>query len=355
MKKFIYLSITAVAALMALSCNKNDSIPQTPTGIPVYIDLDEIVIGDEDNADAVSKVMFNSTEVSNNKTRYNYEWEAGDKFKIFSFKYDEDKLLDWGFFTAKSGGKWGRFYGFIPYGFNPDEYTCTMAIHCPNMSDYTLNKTTTAGKYEIKFNIPAEQDGTGIKYAILAPNSNPQYSSFKVTRNVDSVDPDDVSKWTYAFDGQRLFKSYLAVSRLVVPENANVKTIRVTVSHAKSTNYALASNGANLDCSFNCLPSSFGGISGGTSKTITINKDNETLTEVYFTSRQTNGSNSNGYASLTFEFINGDGQIATKKVILATGVKEDGTAASYVNLSTYNVMHDFGTVTFAEGDFKTVE
>ena len=358
MKKFIYLPIMAAAALMAYSCVKSEMPEQNHPGTLVYIDLDEVVIGGEDEPE--SKVIFNSTETVTeqgkpDKIKYNFAWEAGDAFKIFSFNYDADKLLDWGQFVTKSGGKWGRFYGYIPYGFNPDDYTATIAVHCQNLSDFTLNKTTTAGKYELKFNLPSEQDGSGVRYCVLAPNSNPKYAHFKVTRTVDEANPEDVSKWTYAFSGSRMFKSCTALSKLVVPAEADIKTIRVTVSHAIRDNFTLASSGIKADMSFNCLPSSFGAISGGGSKTITINDGGETLTEVYFASRQTNGDNTNGYATLTFEFVDGEGKVATKKAILATNPDpETGKATSYSNLSTYNVVHDFGTVTFAEGDFKEV-
>lgn len=354
MKKFIYLPIMAAAALMAYSCVKSEMPEQNHPGTLVYIDLDEVVIGGEDEPE--SKVIFNSTETVSGKTKYNFAWEAGDKFKIFSFNYDEDKLLDWGQFVTKSGGKWGRFYGYIPYGFNPDDYTATIAVHCQNLSDFTLNKTTTAGKYELKFNLPSEQDGSGVRYCVLAPNSNMAYSHFQVTRTVDTANPEDVSKWTYTFGGVKLFKACTALSKIVVPAEADIKTIRVTVSHAIKDNFTLASSGTKADMSFNCLPNqSFAGISGGGSKTITINDGGKTLTEVYFASRQTIGSDTNGYATLTFEFVDGDGKVATKKAILATNPNQQtGTATAYSNLSTNNSVHDFGAITFAEGDFKEV-
>ena len=311
MKKYFYISLTVVAALSVSSCSKSE-IPDGMTfGVPACIDLESVTIGDVGEAE--SKVVFNGI----NSNKYTYKWEPNDAIKIFSFDWEADKLLEWGRFVTENGGTWGRFYGYIPKGFNPDDYTTSVAICYPRSSNFTLKRTSTSGKYELKFNIPSEQDGSGIPYCIFAPQGNMNATHFTVTRTVDSSDPDDQSKWTYSFSGKQ-FRCCNALSRVVVPESANVKTIKVTVKHSLRDIYALCSTGDDEDISMNCSPNqNWGSLSGGTSKTITIHNGGQTLGEVFFASRQTNAGATNGYASLIFEFINDEGKVATKTVILA--------------------------------------
>ena len=337
MKKFIYLSIIVASTLAAISCNKTDMSDSLAAGTPVYIDLENVVFDEPDT-------KISSAGVDGNG-KYNFNWEIGDAFKIFSFKWDENKVLDWGYFTSRTNAKYGRFYGTIPAGFDPANYTTSIAVYCPSTPNFTLSRTTTTNRYNINFNIPSEQDGTGIKYCLLAPMGNLSGNHFNIT----------LDNGTYAFKGTQ-FRCYTALNRLVVPTEANIKTIKVTVSHAINDTWNLASDGTKADLTFNCLPDgNFGGIGGGGSKTITIKNEDKTLNEVFFASRQTKSDKTNGYATLTFEFINGDGKIATKKVVLAENYDpETGLAQTYHNLKTYWTVTDFGTIAFKPEDFKAV-
>ena len=67
------------------------------------------------------------------------------------------------------------------------------------------------------------------------------------------------------------------------------------------------------------------------------------------------GNANNGYAILTFEFINGDGKVCTKVMNLATGINADGTAAAYKNLSQYQTANTFGTVDLSSATFVDPE
>ena len=338
MKKFIYLSIIVATTLTTISCNKIDVSDSHASGTPVYIDVEDVIFDEPE-----TKISF----VGVVSSKYNFNWEIGDAFKLFSFKWDEDKVLDWGYFTSRTNAKYGRFYGTIPAGFNPADYTTSIAVYCPSTPNFTLSRTSTTGRYNINFNIPSEQDGTGIKYCLLAPQANLGANSyFNIIRNEDG---------TYAFKGTQ-FRCFTALNRLVVPTDANIKTIKVTVSHALVDTWCLASAGTAKDMTFNCLPDgNFGGLGGGGSKTITINNGDQTLNEVFFASRQTKSDKNNGYATLTFEFINGDGNVATKKVVLAKNYNTDtGLAETYFNLKNYWTVNDFGEIAFNGGDFKAV-
>jgi hypothetical protein len=320
MKKISVLLFGAVAVLAVISCEKKDiETPVSGTPIEISVGFDEI-----DGAQPGSKMSNNDSDVS-------FKWDPGDALQIFSYNWDNDILTDWGMFTTENGGVWGKFRGVIPAGYTAATHGDKFTVVFQQGKSFSLTRSTTSGRYDLKFNIPANQDGTGVKYCLFG----------SATTTWPTFDGDK------SFSGMML-RCYTGLSVINV-SGPDIRTIKITLDHAKNHGYCLASSGDKLDINYNC---SNNGLSGGGSKTITINNNDEVLSgNIYFASRQTNGNANNGYPILTFEFINSEGKTATRVLKLAKGANEDGTASTYAGISTYNKMNRFPAVSLTAADF----
>ncbi len=321
MKKMIIVLLGAAAALAVVSCEKKN-IEAPAAGTPIEFELG-----------APDIEGLEGTKMTNKDSELNFKWEPGDALQIFSYDWANSILTNWGLFTTEKGGAWARFSGLIPAGYTAATHGGKFTVVFQQGKSFSLDRTGTTDRYDLKFNIPAEQDGTGIKYCLFGT----------ATTTWPSFDPD-----TKSFTGMML-RCYTSLSVINVT-GPDIRTIKITVDHAKNHNFALASTGDKLDLTYNC---SNNGLSGGTGKTITINDNDKVLSgNIFFASRQTNGNATNGYTILTFEFINGAGKTATKVLNLATGINSDGTAAAYKNLSTYNRLNRLPAVSLAASDFE---
>lgn len=317
MKKYLIPLYVAVAVFAAFSCSKNNPEDNTLSGNQMIIE----VAGPEfDGGGKDTKMSFNGSNLK-------HKFDAGDYFRLYSYTADGSVLTDWGRFTTDAGGAYARFHGEMP-----DSYTTAAHgdkfrafYHTGQMEELTW----TGSRYECKINIPDEQDGSGLKYCIFCNSNEPTF---------------DVAERKLTLQ----FRCYngLCYFNLV---GGDVRTIRVTVTHALKDNYNLVSSGSKKDI----VLTADRGMSGGGSKTVTINNGGDVLSgDIFFATRQTNGSATNGYAYLTFEFINGSGKVCTKYKVLAEGYDKDtGTATTYKNISQYFTLMNFGTIDLTSATF----
>ena len=334
----MFLLSIAAAALTAWSCTKENNVRPVSKGTPITVEVGFPEFnGDENDPD--SKMSSNGIGTDG---KYKFKFDAGDSFHVFSFTgyTDQTAFTDWGVFTTEAGGAWARFSGYVPDDYSATTHggTFTVLYHEINKDNIEL---TWNNRYEYRFNIPDHQDGTGLKYALFgSPASGGSAPSFTPASEMASGKP-------------RLglqFRCYTSLCLLNLT-GGDVRTIKITVAHKKNNNYNLVSNGAAKDIVYNC---SGNALSGGGSKTLTINNNDQVLSgDIFFVTRQTNGSATNGYAYLTFEFINSEGKTCTKVVNLATGVDAAaGTATTYKNLSQYNMISNFGSVDLTSATFE---
>ena len=330
MKKMTILLIASAAILAALSCNKENPREKNAGGIPFTF---EVAAPEFEVADPASKVSFNGSNLK-------HKFDAGDQIGIISYTWATPKenavVSNWGMFTTDNGGAYARFHGNVPADYTEATHGSTIRLfHRPGMSSMALDWNSTSGRFDFKYNIPANQDGTGLKYCMFA-NSN------TVTLNMS--DPEKPK-----FSAGPQFRCFNGLCLLNVT-GGDVRTIRVTVNHAKNANYFVVSKGEAKDIVYNCANN---GTSGGAGKVITINNNDEVLSgDIFFAIRQTNGNATQGYASMTFEFINGEGKTCTKRMVLAKNPHEDGTADSYVNVSSYFTLSKLGSIDLTSATFE---
>ena len=320
MKKTIIMFSIAATAFVAYSCSK-DAPETSDAGVPITI---EVTSPEFDEPD--TKISFNGSNLK-------YKFDAGEYFHLFSYKADGSITTDWGRFTTDAGGAWARFHGQMPSGYSSathgDQFRAF--FHPTEYLDMAWNSS----RYELKYNIPATQDGTGLKYCFFCNSNDP---TFDPTVLGDNGNP----KLTLQF------RCYNCLCHLNLV-GGDVRTIKVTVNHMIKDNFMLVSSGDKKDIVFNVGSRA---LSGGGNKTVTISRGGEVLSgDIFFVTRQTNGTATNGYARLTFEFINGNGEVCTKHVNLATGLNPDGTATAYKNLSNYHRITNFGTVDLSSATF----
>lgn len=319
MKKSIIPLLAAVAAIAAIACSKNNPEDTVLEGNQMIIE----VAGPEfDNAYKTPE-----TKMSFNGSNLKHKFDAGDYFHLYSYKDDGSVLTDWGRFTTAAGGAYARFRGEMPEGYTTDAHgdKFRAIYHSDNYEDLTW----TGSRYECKFNIPSEQDGTGLKYCLFCNSNEPVF---------------DAENRKLALQ----FRCYNGLCYLNLV-GGDVRTIRVTVKHAKNDIYNLVSSGDKKDITLTAARA----LSGGGSKTVTISNGGSVLSgDIFFATRQTNGSATNGYAYLTFEFENGSGKVCTKYKVLAEGYDTaTGTATTYKNISQYFTLMNFGTIDLTSATF----
>lgn len=324
MKKIIILSFFAVAAMTIFSCTKertseinenNENLATLVIGVP---DVSETKVSNGTPTDYMGSI------------RYTFNWDAGDALNIFSYNNTKDEYTDWGNYTTLSGGKPATFTGTIPVSYTGSTF---VAMHSKSTGSFVPYWNST--RYDFKFNIPAEQDGTGAKYCMFA--AAPEYDS---------------EKHTFTIPTSGSYQMYMrsALSVIDVPAVADVRRITITVTAAKTgAAHNVVSKGDAKDVYLN--GSSYA-LWGAGSNVITIYNNNDVLSDkVWFATRQTTGNATNGYIILTFVFTNGSGQTATKVAKLGTSLNGDGTAGTYKNILTTRV-NNFGSITFDPSDWS---
>lgn len=275
------------------------------------------------------------TKVSENGmsgTTHLFKWDAGDQLFLFSHNPAADgntpvyAATPWGVFTTDAGGASATFSGEVPASYSTNEL---LVLHSRSTSDISLTWNSGQKRYDARFNIPSEQDGTGVRYSLFA--GKPVY------------DPSSQS----LTNGTVALKTALTYFTLHAEDN--IRRVTISVSAAKGGNSQfLCSLGASKDIVLNCTGLF---LSGGGSNVITVYNGGELLSgSIYFASRHTTGNDTNGYAILTFVFENNLGSQVTKRIRLATGINDDGTASEYKNLIAGRVTK-LGTVNFADGEF----
>lgn len=278
----------------------------------------------------------NPTKVSENGmngTTHMFKWDAGDQIFIFSHNSTASgnnpvyAATSWGAFTTATGGSTAVFSGEVPSAYSTNEL---LVLYSRPTSDISLTWNAGQKRYDARFNIPAEQDGTGARYCLFA--GKPVY------------DP-SAQSLTNATVALKTALTYFTLNA-----EDNIRRVTITVSCAKAGHTQfLSSVGTNKDIILNCTGLF---LSGGGSKTITIYNGGEVLSgPIYFASRHTVGNDTNGYAILTFVFENQSGGQIIKRLRLASGVKDDGTASNYKNLIAGKVTK-LGTVSFEDCNFE---
>lgn len=341
MKKILYISVFAVAAMSALSCEKAET-PEMDGLYVIRFDAPVISVDDADD----TKVCIKDYAANG---RPNYAWQSGDAIHIYSYDIPETwadaTLTDWGKFTTEDNNKTSaKFKGVLP-ATAVNDYYFSFFSNCD--SEPQLVKHATRGRYDIKTNIPAVQDGTGIPYCFFAArpasfDSGTGVFSFAAINNISTGNTSQSQ-----YNCQYALRCNLTKFNIPVFATAakKIKRIDITLSYAKGATQYLASSGSNRDISLSSLNFYPG---GGGSTTVSIYKDDEPLPgELLFACRGTEGNGTRGYAILTFVFTNVSNETATAVVKLGAGLKDDGTATTYKNISPY------GRMTYI-GDFSSV-
>lgn len=336
----------AAAAMSVLSCAKDVPVKIESKGTPV-----EIVVEDADIEDPDTKISWG------NESGKRPKWDAGDRFQLIAYTHNtsaaQSVFTSWGDFVTQDGStnqynSNTTFSGYKPDGFSTEtggQYFAAIAKN-PTNSSYTLSHES--NRYVFTANVPAEQDGTGFKYSVMAAYFNYADGVFSTT-------------------GSSTFYPRTALCALALPEGSNVTRIDITLSYTLSdANQFLASNGSKQDVKF-CLVNGWGVgstysltlLSGGGSKTISIYNNGavlpETPNKVYWASIRTqSGSATYGCGILTFRFTNTDGKVATKVVELYKDSNGDHAYQSTekVNVTAGNRLNNFGSVTFQDSDWE---
>ena len=319
MRKFFIPLYMAVAAVAAIGCSKENTEDSNLEGNQMIVE----VSGPEfDNAENTP-----GTKMSFNGSNLKHKFDAGDYFRLYSYKNDGSVLTDWGRFTTAAGGAYARFRGEMPDGYTTDAHgdKFRALYHSDNLEELAW----TGSRFECKFNIPSEQDGTGLKYCLFCNSNEPAFD----------VENKKLTLQFRCYNGLCYFNL----------TGGDVRTIRVTVKHAIKDNFNLVSSGDKKDL----VLTADRALSGGGSKTVTISNGGSVLSgDIFFATRQTNGNATNGYAYLTFEFENGSGKVCTKYKVLAEGHDTStGTATTYKNISQYFTLMNFGTIDLTSATF----
>lgn len=348
------MSILAVAAMSAISCEKIASLEDNVASID-GIRFNAPVIIEEALESDDTKVCIKNYAANG---RPNYAWQAGDAINIWSYDipdtWEDAQLTDWGkFTTADDNATSATFRGNIP-ATPTSGYYLVFFSNCD--ANPVLEKHATRGRYNIKTNIPAVQDGTGIPYCFFAArpksfNSGTKSFTFEAINDVSTANTSQT-----AYGCSFALRNNLTKFRIPVfsTEGKKINRIDITLSYSKGATQYLASNGSARDftlSSQNFYPG------GGGSTTVTVYKGGVALPEeILFACRGTEGNTTRGYAILNFVFTNVNGETATAEIKLKDKSVDDITANNQCkNLSPYGRMTyigDFGAAGLSESSFK---
>ncbi|MBQ9548572.1 MAG: hypothetical protein IJV01_05390 [Bacteroidales bacterium] len=294
MNKTVLFTVLAAAAMTAaLSCSKEEKAPVA--GKPITVEVGAPVV----DVDPATSVALTSIDPA-----YTLAWEAGDKIHVINYQDGTAGYNDWGDFTTTEGGATASFTGTA----GTNSYTKYLAARAYN--GYTFSCSSTADSF--KYNIPANQDGTGAKYCCFA-----EYASY---------------------DGATLSIPTMhlrsALTRFDLPAAADVRQVTVTVAYSESagSSIGLCSSGDAYDVVCNFLNGKKFAGSGGPGKTITISNGGALLSgPVYFVSRHTLSDAKYGTVTLTFVFTNSSAQTCTRTVTLFNGGDAISIKTGYLN------------------------
>lgn len=295
MKKSLIVSAALVAALALVSCSKEsaDSIA-LPEGKIVSFTLD--VPGERDIADMDSedvKISFGNLDIVNNKIPV--YWNSGDAFRLFTC-LSEDKyqitfdgepskatniaitpndVTDCGNFTTTADKvKIATFSGVIP----SDAQSTTEGMAIFPAGAYkegsariaaAKNSGLVKGYIGCTTQIPAEQDGTGIKYLIATSRlKGGAFSKFAFSTNMVKIS---------------------------IPEDLGVDKVVLSAP----TDYAKALGGSQISLYYYFGNSGYTlSNTSGQTWSITVSRDGEVLSgDVYFVTRS---MDADVYLTLTF-------------------------------------------------------
>lgn len=326
MNKMLFMPFIAVAAFTVLSCSKEVQ-KFSGEGKIVSFMVPAPSVAEEETGSKVAfvKEVFTDTD---NKKKSSFKWDAGDSFNIFSFVTGNTEAtsshLNWGAFTTETAGAQAIFTGTIPGDYNGNDPLVAVFSKYTDWSTapWTFEKNP---RQKIKFNIPSEQDGTGINYSLFA--ATPTYSN-----------------GSFSFTSANSFRLKTALTYFKVPADANVVRITITAITTKdNAAMKIVSEGAAND--IEVVANSTSTLAGGGNNVITIFNNNQVLSgNVYFASRGTAANATRGHLQLTFVFEKQDGTRATKVISL-------GTDSNIKNLTNGGVNY-LGSVTFGANDFQ---
>ena len=344
----IIMAFMAAAVMSAISCNK-ETVDNPSNDRLVSFSFDAPVIAEESTVSPQSKVyIYNSTDnFSSTTTRPTFRWENGDKITILSHDlpdtWADAQYTVWGQYTAQSTAPNPQFKGYLPTSYQTDAY---LILHSKMNDSFTIKSTGTKGRFDIKYNIPSEQDGTGVKYCLFGAKPASYDATNKAFTFAAINDIRTNNSSVSAYNNQFALKNALVCFN--VPASANVTQIKITVSASNGTTLYMTSQGnaQDITCASNTWAHSGGGCSY-----VNISNGGAVLSgDIFFASRQIEGKKDTYYPILTFEFTNVAGLKATKTVNVATGINSATSFTAKNILVSY--LTKLGSVTFNEGDFQ---
>ena len=294
MKQSTILSVAAVAVVALFSCSKdnqnNDNLASK--GTYVSFTVDDPVVSDDSEG---TKMSISGTGASRT-----LNWTDGDAFNMWSFGTEANQCTSWGSFS-KDGD---TFSGYVPDGYLGTTY---VGVYSPcnsfNAADVYWNSGSS--RYDLKFHIPATQDGTGLRYCLFVAWPSVWTSAGKY-----------VISYSSSYTNQKFSLKSTLSCLTIGSTDSPVTSISVRVTSTK--NYPkLVSASDSKDCTYNVTGKFYG--SGGSNDTVTItNGGSELPSTVYFVTRPlSNGTFGN--ITLHFTFNKENGTSVKKKVYLGDG------------------------------------
>ena len=341
MRKTFIFTIIAMAAMTFVACAKHD-VNQDVKQEDLWKKVTLTVQAPSTDDLVETKVSSNGTQGTqgNADFRYKFKWDAGDIITIYSITpTTKDEYTSWGNYVTDEGGASADFAGNMPVSYVGSKLIGMHSKYTDEFKVYWNNSRTDFG-----YNIPATQDGTGFKYAAYAGMNSGASSGWYDSENNKVI--------ISGYDSKAQWQLISALSRFHVDASYNIKRVTITASYSNGDEAYLVSNGGNKDIYFasNNLFTCW----GGGANTVTIENGGSVLPEdIFFASRNTANKTATGgyyFIKLTFTFTNTEDKTATKVIKLGTGIT--GNVATAVTNIDKNVINNFGTVPFKDGDFK---
>lgn len=315
MKKIVFFCVVAIAAMAVCSCNKNNPENETLVSKGTYVTftVDDPVVYDDSESPG-ENAQDTKMSISGTGDSRTLSWTDGDFFNMWSYGTVAEQYTSWGTFS-KDGSV---FSGFVPDGYVGTNYVGAYSP-CTSFEDTDLYWNSGSNRYDLKFHIPATQDGTGLRYCLFVAWPSVWTSAGKYVISYSD-------SYTNTKFSLKTTLSCLTVSNTDSP----ITSINVRVTSAKGTPQLVSASGKK-DCIYNVTGKYFG--SGGANNTVTISNGESALPgTVYFVTRPlTNGTF--GDITLHFTFNKENGTSVKKKVNLGSGKGFDA-----------GKLYDFGSI-----------
>ena len=360
MKKYLILSFVVAATMTAISCSKESVNNPVDNGrVSFTFAAPSILDEAEDPATRVDITNASGNNMVTGTDRPTFRWQKGDKITVLSYSVPDgctssdateakaawatSEYTIWGQYTAASTANSTKFNGYLPASFQTDAY---LILHSSvnDSFDVVLEKGA-VGRYNIKYNIPDVQDGTGLKYCLFG--ARPVYDvtnkkfSFAAINNVTTGNAN-----SSAYNNQFSLRS--ALTSFSVPADAHITEITITLTTSNGTALTMVSDGDAKDIQCNSLNFAH---SLGSKNVLTIKKDGEELSgTIFFASRQIEGKSGTYYPILTFQFKNASGKTATRVIKLAKPINSE-TSFTLKNINVAK-LNKLGAFTFNDSDFQ---